>query len=111
MTVLARLAEIADGAVLAVEVPGDGGPRALLVAMGPAGPVAYVNSCPHMDMPLDGGSGRVLRRRDHLFCRYHGAAFDVATGACVGGPCTGCSLERVPVEAADGAVRLSASPG
>jgi nitrite reductase/ring-hydroxylating ferredoxin subunit len=56
----------------------------------------YVNRCPHRHLPLDRG-GRALFTADHrwLLCVNHGAKFDPYTGACVSGPCTGKSLQRL----------------
>ncbi|HYC04058.1 MAG TPA: Rieske 2Fe-2S domain-containing protein [Azospirillaceae bacterium] len=76
--------------------------RDLLVMLGPDGPVAYLNNCPHMDARLDGGRGQVRRKRDHLFCIHHSATFEVGTGKCIWGPCAGEGLEPVAVRVEDG---------
>ena len=39
--------------------------------------------------------------RKFLICQTHGATYDPATGYCVGGPCQGDSLRRLPVEVDD----------
>ena len=71
----------------------------------------YVNRCPHAGHPLN------LRPDDFLtpdgallMCRSHGALFEPLTGACVGGPCAGMSLERVPLEVVAGRVRVAPAP-
>ena len=70
----------------------------------------YVNRCPHAGHALN------LRADDFLtpdgallVCRSHGALFEPATGACVGGPCAGAALERVALEVVAGTVRLAPS--
>jgi len=70
---------------------------------------SYVNSCPHHNRPLQwegesfltGDGGRIL-------CQAHGATFDIAGGECLSGPArpNGC-LTRVPIEIADGEIRLA----
>ena len=39
---------------------------------------------------------------DLIACSWHGALFDIDTGACVGGPCVGQALRPWPVVALDG---------
>jgi nitrite reductase/ring-hydroxylating ferredoxin subunit len=41
-----------------------------------------------------------------ILCSSHGALFEIATGLCVGGPCLGRSLRRVPVRIEAGLVML-----
>lgn len=58
----------------------------------------YVDRCPHAGLPLarkldeyltpDGG---------HIVCSWHGAMFRIDDGACLGGPCSGQSLQVWPV--------------
>lgn len=98
MTVLARLDEApAEGVLVRTAPRADGTTRSVLVVRPAAGGVAvYDNVCPHLGAPLDGGSGQVLRKRDHIFCRFHFATFEAATGECVWGPCQGKALTPAP---------------
>lgn len=58
----------------------------------------YVNSCPHIGVPLDPVPDRFLdAKREHVLCSTHGARFRVEDGFCTTGPCYGESLEAVPV--------------
>jgi nitrite reductase/ring-hydroxylating ferredoxin subunit len=60
---------------------------------------AYVNSCPHTGAPLEWTPDQFLDAEGgHIICAVHGALFEIATGLCVYGPCTGASLESVPLE-------------
>lgn len=61
---------------------------------------AYVNSCPHhpgapmgwrKDAYLNGNGTRIV-------CHGHGAQFDIATGACVHGPCLGQALTSLSLD-------------
>jgi nitrite reductase/ring-hydroxylating ferredoxin subunit len=56
----------------------------------------YVNSCPHIGVPLDPVPDRFLDRKgEHVICSTHGARFRVEDGFCTTGPCQGDSLEAV----------------
>jgi len=71
----------------------------------------YVNSCPHIGVALDFRPHRFLTPdKQYILCSTHGALFGVDTGLCARGPCRGESLAPVPVEAANGWVRLKADP-
>ncbi len=70
---------------------------------------AYRNSCPHVGVGLDYGNGRCLIAPDLLQCALHGAVFEVGTGLCIDGPCTGRALERVAIAVVDGRVELASS--
>jgi nitrite reductase/ring-hydroxylating ferredoxin subunit len=70
---------------------------------------AYRNACPHWggtslpwrkDAFLNGDATRIV-------CSAHGAQFDIATGACLLGPCPGQALARVSlIESEDGALSV-----
>jgi nitrite reductase/ring-hydroxylating ferredoxin subunit len=82
--------------------------REFVVAATPEGPRAYVNSCPHQQMPLETFPDRFLNAdRTLLICSTHGARFRVADGVCVSGPCKAARLEPVAIAVTDGAVRLA----
>ena len=58
----------------------------------------YRNSCPHLGISLDYGTGKcLLEDGKTLLCAMHAATFEADTGLCTGGPCTGASLKRVAV--------------
>lgn len=69
---------------------------------------AYINSCRHVGVPLDWAPNEFFEETDRLLlCRTHGALYEPATGLCVGGPCIGKSLVRIPIEVSSkGEVRL-----
>ncbi len=54
---------------------------------------AVSNVCPHVSMPLTGGSVS----GDTIVCPFHGSAFNLATGECVEGPALGDSLDTYEV--------------
>lgn len=72
----------------------------------------YVNSCPHVGLPLEIQPDRFLDREGKLFiCSAHGARFRVEDGICVGGPCFGEALEGVPARIEAGQVFVPADAG
>ena len=72
----------------------------------------YVNSCPHIGVPLDFAPDRFLSADGgHIVCATHGAKFRIESGECYGGPCVGDCLEKVPARVADGMIRVPADAG
>ena len=65
----------------------------------------YLNRCAHVAMELDWQEGVFFdfEGRD-LVCSTHGAAYDTASGRCVGGPCNGTPLVKLRIEERDGMV-------
>jgi nitrite reductase/ring-hydroxylating ferredoxin subunit len=56
----------------------------------------YVNSCPHIGVPLDPVPDRFLdAKKQMILCSTHGARFRIEDGFCTSGPCYGESLEAV----------------
>jgi len=69
--------------------------------------VGYVNSCPHEGVWLNIGSGQFFTPdRAFLKCGRHGATFEIESGLCIGGPCTGKSLPPIALAVVDGDVCL-----
>lgn len=65
----------------------------------------YVDRCPHMGVPLTRTLDDYLTPSGTLIaCSWHGALFEIATGACVGGPCAGQRLTPWPVAVVDGMI-------
>ncbi len=63
----------------------------------------YVDRCPHMGLPL------AQKLDDYVVgsliaCSWHGALFDVESGACRGGPCPGTALTPWPVRVEEGQI-------
>jgi nitrite reductase/ring-hydroxylating ferredoxin subunit len=73
----------------------------------------YVNSCPHLGLPLEMVLDRFLDRKgERIVCAAHGARFRIEDGYCVSGPCLGEFLEAVPcVVEADGMITVAADAG
>ena len=106
-TVLARLAELPDGATREFVLgEGDWPLTGFLVRSG-EGVHAYLNRCPHALRPLNFLPDRFLTPDGELIrCNSHGALFEKDTGLCIAGPCVDESLRRIAIVLADGEVRL-----
>lgn len=71
--------------------------RAFVVGVGAGSPpVAFLNRCPHVGVDLDMGTADFFSSKlDRLYCRMHGASFEVETGLCDRGPCVGQGLTQL----------------
>lgn len=68
---------------------------------------AYLNRCGHTPMELDWKPGEFFDASGlYLICATHGALFDPATGACLGGRCNGRGLDVLPMVEENGEVFL-----
>lgn len=106
---LVHLESMAEGALVEVEAVVAGDAESLVLHRQGDAVRAWLNICPHAGRRLDWAPGQFLKSRDgHLVCAAHGAAFDLADGSCVAGPCRGDTLRAVPVELRDGQVWLAA---
>jgi len=66
---------------------------------------AYVNSCPHFSLPLNGNSESFfLLEGARIMCAWHCAVFRLEDGFCEEGPASGLTLDRVPVSLVEGNV-------
>ncbi len=67
----------------------------------------YVNSCPHIGIPLEFQPDEFLDTdKQFIQCANHGALFEIESGFCVAGPCHGKSLEPVSFELKDGKILI-----
>lgn len=72
-------------------------------------PRAYLNQCAHVPIELDWNPGRFLDDGGTVIvCATHGAVYDAADGTCVGGPCRGRGLQRIPCREVDGRIEVRA---
>lgn len=56
----------------------------------------YVNSCPHLGIPMNMEPDRFLDvEKNFIICSTHGALFKIEDGECVSGPCLGQNLTPV----------------
>lgn len=108
---LCRLSDIPDGEARGFSAPPGGFTGLFAVRRGETVHV-YVNSCPHIGVPLEPVPDRFLdRKRELIVCAAHGARFRVEDGVCVSGPCLGDVLEAVPVTMQGDEVHVPAEAG
>ncbi len=108
---LCRLDEIEDGEAKGFPAPPGAFIGLLAVRQGETVRV-YLNSCPHIGVPLDWNPHRFLTRNGQkIICAVHGAEFRIETGECTTGPCLGDFLEAVMIEIKDGVVLVPADAG
>lgn len=63
----------------------------------------YINRCPHQGVNLDWEPNQFFDGNGtRLVCGKHGSLFEVATGLCIEGPCSGAHLESVRLSVLDG---------
>lgn len=111
MRLLCRLDEIPDGEARGFG-PAAGGFTGLFAIRQREKIFAYVNSCPHIGVPLDWAPHRFLSTdRSRIICSMHGAAFRIDDGLCTQGPCLGDRLEAVMIVISDGQVLVAEDAG
>ncbi|MFL2530610.1 MAG: Rieske (2Fe-2S) protein [Porticoccaceae bacterium] len=63
---------------------------------------AYWNLCPHRNSPLNWIPNQFLDTENQLIqCALHGALFEIDSGLCIAGPCSGDSLQPVELRCED----------
>lgn len=105
--VLCRLTDL-DATSAKEIVREEGSKRATVFVVRYQGQIdAYVNSCPHIRLPLNWNDDVFFDQSgQYILCANHSARFDAASGQCVRGPCKGQSLTRVDVAVEGDAVVL-----
>ena len=103
MTTLCHIDDIEDDAAKSFEID-----DRVIFAVKKFGQIhVYVNSCPHICIPLEFLPDDFLDDdKRYILCANHGALFEIENGECISGPCTGQSLEAVPFKIEDGLVHL-----
>lgn len=100
--VLCRMAELVDGQSRGFDPAGRGKDSLFVVRQGEQ-LRAYLNSCPHLDVPLQYRKDRFLSADgSRIVCYAHGAQFLPDNGLCVHGPCLGERLSALPWRETDG---------
>jgi len=108
---LCRLDELPDGTSRGFP-PASGGFAGLFAVRQGDAVHVYVNSCPHLGLPLDWMPDRFLSADgSRIVCATHGAEFRIADGACLQGPCRGDRLEPVMAQVNDGILLVPEDAG
>ena len=102
---LCALAELADPGAKGFEIERDGRRVRIFVVRRGRQVFGYVNSCPHVGVPLNKDEDKFLDLfQTSILCANHFALFEIETGLCVRGPCIGRSLRPFPVRVENGLV-------
>jgi nitrite reductase/ring-hydroxylating ferredoxin subunit len=111
MRTLCEVSEIEEGGARGFGPP-PGGFTGLFAVRDGAAIRVYVNSCPHLGVPLD-WTPHQFRSEDgsRIVCSTHGAAFGLHDGVCISGPCLGETLRRVMIEIKDGCILVPEDAG
>lgn len=73
---------------------------------------AYQNYCKHAGHPLNWKPDRFLTKNNRqIMCASHGAIYEIVSGECVAGPCTGKYLNQVEVRVEDGEIIVRGPDG
>ena len=108
---LCRLEDIPDGGAKGFGAPSGGFIGLFAVRRGDTAFV-YVNSCPHIGVPLDWAPDRFLTADGaRIICATHGAEFEIDSGLCVRGPCLGDRLDEVMTQIKDGVLLVPEDAG
>ena len=68
----------------------------------------YKNRCPHIGINLEYQPNRFLDKEEqYIQCSNHGALFEIDTGYCVAGPCSGKSLIAVAFQHTNNTILVS----
>jgi nitrite reductase/ring-hydroxylating ferredoxin subunit len=72
---------------------------------------AYMNACPHFNVPLNYLPGDIFTTdRRQFLCMTHYAKFNLHDGHCTEGPCEGDGLEVIPLRFDGGRVLVGSWP-
>lgn len=103
MSVLCAVNEIEEDAARGFTVDG----KSIFAVKKDGQIFVYLNSCPHIGIPLEFQPDEFLdMEKRYIQCANHGALFEIETGDCITGPCTGQALTAVNFEIVDGKIQL-----
>lgn len=105
---LGPLADIADGAARGFRLSLKTGRFDGVVVRTGDTVTGYVDLCPHAGVSLAAAPDDYIVHQVStgtlIACRWHGALFEVADGACISGPCKGQRLAAWPVAVVRGTI-------
>ena len=71
----------------------------------------FINSCPHMKIPLDWDNNQFFDTdHDLIQCSTHRALFLISTGECIYGPCLGQHLTKIQLSIRDESIYWTDPP-
>ncbi|RCK39421.1 Rieske (2Fe-2S) protein [Thalassospira xiamenensis] len=107
-TVLCELSDLDATGAKGISLDGNPGRAGIFIVRDDAGVFGYVNSCPHIGVPLELEPDEFISNLgNEIICSTHGARFRIEDGLCVSGPCDGDMLEPVAVKIENNKVVLA----
>ena len=104
---LCPLEEIREDGSKGFVIDSKSGSKALLAVRKKGEVFVYINSCPHIGVPLDFVPGKFLDlNKEYILCSSHGALFRISDGYCISGPCLGKNLQPVASKIEGGQIIL-----
>ena len=102
-TYLCKIADVPEGAVIEFQFGEQKRTLFRMFVYNDGGTLrAYMNVCPHFDVPLNVEPGQMFTSdRSQFMCSIHYAKFNLDDGHCTDGPCEGMGLESIPLEITD----------
>ncbi|MBI1187869.1 MAG: Rieske 2Fe-2S domain-containing protein [Alphaproteobacteria bacterium] len=98
---------VPDGGAIPLHFRADGRFFSMIVTRRGADLFAFENACPHAGNRFDEMYGSVIvEKKSYVLCPHHGASFDLASGACLGGPSEG-GLTPIAIVVEDGVVKMA----
>ena len=92
-TILCSTNELEDNIPTGFTISIDGNSAEIIVIKTAHGFFAWRNVCPHQSRLLNWAPGKFLMdNKNQLVCGAHGACFNIESGLCTSGPCSGESL-------------------
>ncbi|MSO91729.1 MAG: Rieske (2Fe-2S) protein [Acetobacteraceae bacterium] len=108
---LCRVEEIGDGESKGFPPARDGFVGLFAVRKGER-VFVYVNSCPHIGVPLNWRNDDFLTLdKIRIICATHGAEFRIVSGECLLGPCAGEHLDAIVTDIRDGVIFVPPDAG
>lgn len=106
MHALCKLDEIEDGNARAFDHPLKEDRSIIITRLGDKC-WGFLNMCPHMGIELQFQNDKFMSfDGSQLQCSMHGALFDITSGYCTWGPCSGQSLVGIPLVLEKGTIFL-----
>lgn len=92
-TVLCTLSDLSENTPIEVTFEADSETHYLFAVLIDKQVHVWKNSCPHQGRPMNWAANQFLvDKKKQLVCAAHGACFNMQSGLCTSGPCSGESL-------------------
>lgn len=99
MTALCKVSDISENSAKSLKINNNGSKIDAFIVKRNGNVYAYLNNCPHLGVSLNWSPDQFLSEDGSMIqCATHHALFEIESGHCVSGPCTGQALPGVAIE-------------